>query len=81
MEGPLSLVENVETLQDCSRIDFCVTRDLWNELSEKINNTLKPHALQDLVEKHRSKQKSRSSMYYIKSLKNREIIRRDYSNL
>ncbi len=65
LEGPLSLVECVESPEVCDMVDFCVTRDLWNELSEKIDETLKSKTLKDLVENHRSKQKNHLLIYNI----------------
>ena len=65
MEGPLSLVECIKDSKICEKTDICITRDLWNGLSEKIDDFLEAVTLQQLVEKHRSKQKSRPLMYSI----------------
>ena len=65
LEGPLALVECIKDPDKCEKTDFCVTRDLWDELSEKIDDFLISVTLQDLVEKHRNKQKSRPLMYSI----------------
>ncbi len=65
LAGPLSLVECVNNPPESDKINNCVTMDLWRELSEKINFTLESQTLQDLVDKHRSKQRSRLPMYYI----------------
>ena len=59
LEGPVSLVECVNSPEVCDRVDFCVTRDLWDEVSEKIDTTLTSKTLLDLVHKHRNKEKSR----------------------
>lgn len=65
LEGPLFLVECIKDPKACEKTDFCVTRDLWNGLSEKIDDFLASVTLQHLVDKHRSKQKSRPLMYSI----------------
>ena len=65
LEGSLTLVECVKTPKVCKRIDFCVTRDLWRELTEKMKDTLNSKTLQDLVDQHKEKQKSRPLMYSI----------------
>ena len=65
LEGPLSLVECIKDPKICEKTDYCITRDLWDELSEKIDDFLVSVTLQQLVEKHRIKQKSRPLMYSI----------------
>jgi Rrf2 family protein len=65
LEGPISLVECVNSPEVCDRVDFCVTRDLWDEVSGTIDNTLRSKSLLDLVHKHRNKEKSRPLMYSI----------------
>ncbi len=65
LEGPISLAECINSPEVCDRADFCVTRDLWDEVSENIDNTLRSKSLQDLVHKHKDKQKSRPLMYSI----------------
>ncbi len=63
--GSVSLVECINSPEVCDRVDFCVTRDLWDEISDKIDSTLRSKNLQDLVSKHRNKEKSRPFMYSI----------------
>ncbi len=65
LEGPLSLVECIKDPETCKRTDFCITRDVWTELSEKMDDFLVSITLKQLVEKHRSKQKSQPLMYSI----------------
>jgi len=65
LEGSISLVECINSPEVCDRVDFCVTRDLWDEISENIYSTLKSKNLQDLVNKHKNKDKSRPLMYSI----------------
>jgi len=65
LEGSLALSECIKTPQVCSRAGFCVTRELWDEISEKMINTLDSKTLQDLVNKHKNKIKSQPLMYNI----------------
>ncbi len=46
LEGPLSLVECIKDPGTCTRTDFCITRDVWTELSEKMDDFLKSVTLQ-----------------------------------
>ena len=65
LEGSLTLVECIKSPNVCNRVNFCAARDLWDELSENLDKTLKSKTLQDLVEKHRNKEKSQPLMYSI----------------
>ena len=65
LAGPIYLVEGETDPGGSNKTDRCVTMDIWNELSELINLTLSSQTLQDLVDKHRSRQKTKLSMYYI----------------
>ena len=65
LTGPIFLVESESGSQVSKKSVPCVTNDLWNELGEKINLTLESQTLQDLVDKHWSRQKSQVSMYHI----------------
>ena len=55
LEGPINLVECVETIDSCHRINICVTRDVWKEVSEKISETLESMTLADMVERQRGR--------------------------
>jgi len=63
MEGSLSLVECVDNHEACSRISHCVTRDIWNELSEKISETLQTITLNDLAKRQMEKTESPLAYY------------------
>lgn len=65
VEGPLFLAECIKTPEVCNRVDYCVTRDLWEEVSQSLEKNLESRTLQDLVEKHKNKGKSRPLMYSI----------------
>jgi len=63
LEGPLGLVECVEDPMSCSRVDSCVTRDIWLEMKEGLVSILDSKTLQDLAEQQTQKEKK--TMYYI----------------
>ncbi len=65
VEGTLSLVECVKVPSVCHRVDSCVTRDIWGELSEKIVETLESITLEDMVDRQRKKEKPRPLTYNI----------------
>jgi len=55
LEGPMCLVECVDNPSLCSRVDTCVSRDVWHEVSEKILQTLESFTLENMVEKQKRK--------------------------
>lgn len=56
LEGPISLVNCVQHPDTCSRSDFCVTRDLWQEMQQAMAGVLEKMTLEDLVERQKRKQ-------------------------
>ncbi|MDQ7823336.1 MAG: Rrf2 family transcriptional regulator [Candidatus Eremiobacteraeota bacterium] len=57
LEGPITLVECVETPSVCSRSPRCAARDVWEAVSEKMADCLSSFTLKELVALHRNKQK------------------------
>ena len=55
LEGSLSPVDCIDSIEVCRRSRQCVTRDIWIELGEKILETLENVTLNDLIEKKRNK--------------------------
>lgn len=55
LEGSLSPVECVNAPSVCSRVSFCVTRDVWKEVGEKISQILESVTLRDMVEMQKNK--------------------------
>ena len=55
LEGSLSPVECVNAPSVCKRVSFCVTRDIWKEVGEKISQTLESVTLRDMVEMQKNK--------------------------
>jgi Rrf2 family protein len=64
-EGDLCLVECVSNPLICDRNEGCVTRDIWEELSVKVDDLLRSVTLQDMVNRQNRKQTSRPLMYHI----------------
>lgn len=68
LEGPLCAVECVENPGICKRARMCASRDVWKEVSDKIDDTLEGITLEDLAERELIKSQgagSGTSMYYI----------------
>lgn len=57
LEGPLSVVECVQYPEACSRSGACVSRDVWSEVSEKIQDILQSLTLADMVERSKGRDK------------------------
>ena len=49
LEGSITPVECVDVPSVCGRVKFCVTRDIWKRLREKISETLSSITLSDIV--------------------------------
>lgn len=65
LEGTIVPVECVTNPKVCSRSESCVIRDVWSELRSAINGVLGSITFQDLVERHKRKQKRITAMYHI----------------
>jgi len=56
VEGPLSIVECVRNPSVCHRNALCVARDVWADVSAKIEDVLVSITLQDVVTNYRKKE-------------------------
>ncbi len=65
LEGSTAPVECVDNPKCCPRSGFCVTRDVWEEMKRAIGQVLESITLQDLVERHKKKERLEATMYYI----------------
>ena len=65
LEGSMAPVECVSNPEICERSEFCVTRDVWDELKKAMDGVLESITLQDLVERQKSKKQPEEAMYYI----------------
>ena len=65
VEGNLVLVECITAPNVCHRVGFCVTRDIWGLLGERMMEVLESTTLKDMVERQRQKQETQTLMYSI----------------
>ena len=57
LEGSLGIVECVENNSICNRNHFCVTRDIWKEISDKLEGVLSSVTLAQMLERQKDKGK------------------------
>jgi len=65
LEGPLNLLECLRDPKVCQRVPSCVTRDIWQEVSEAISKIYYSVTLEDMVNRKMDKEENNSSMYQI----------------
>ncbi len=56
LEGSLAPVDCVDCADSCDRSRFCVTREIWGQLKDAVEEVLESTTLNDLVEKQKKKQ-------------------------
>lgn len=52
MQGFIAPVGCIDDACTCNRTEECVTRTIWDDLTQNISTTLKSYTLADLVERH-----------------------------
>jgi Rrf2 family protein len=65
LEGPLNLIECLNDAKVCQRIPYCVTRDIWKEVSEAIQGIFHSVTLEDMVSRRKEKEGRIPPMYQI----------------
>jgi Rrf2 family cysteine metabolism transcriptional repressor len=65
LEGPLNLLECLHDPKACQRTSSCVTRDIWEEVSDAISKILNSITLEDMVNRKKEKEGRDSPMYQI----------------
>ena len=65
LEGSLAPADCLKDPSVCDRSQSCVTRDIWDEMGQAMNSVLEAKTLQDLVEQHSAKARTKEAMYYI----------------
>ena len=65
LEGTTAPVECVNHPETCSRSESCVTREIWGEIKNKIDETLDAITLQDLMERQEKKDFAGKAIYQI----------------
>lgn len=65
LEGPLALVECMEKKNRCKRVADCMAHDMWVEIGEKLDRTLREISLADIVERFHVRRQSDPVNYSI----------------
>ena len=65
LEGPLNLLECLRDPKVCQKVPSCVTRDIWEEVSEAISKIFYSVTLEEMVNRKRDKEERHSPMYQI----------------
>ncbi len=64
LEGPFALVDCVTDSSVCSRVDSCVTREVWQKMGEAAEKVLSDITIGQLAERKRAVH-PQDAMYYI----------------
>lgn len=65
LEGPLNLIECLNDPKVCQKVPYCVTRDIWKEVSDAIDRIFHSVTLGDMVQRKNRKEIHFPSMYQI----------------
>jgi len=65
LDGPLNLIECLRDPKACQKVPYCVTRDIWQEVSEAIDGVFHSVTLEDMVQRKKEKEVRFPSMYQI----------------
>ncbi len=65
LEGPLNLIECLNDPKACQKIPYCVTREIWKEVSEAIQGIFHSVTLEDMVNRRKEKEGRIPPMYQI----------------
>jgi Rrf2 family protein len=65
LEGSIDPAECVSNPESCARSKSCVTRDIWCEIKQVIDEILESITLQDLVDRQKRKEQQGQLLYSI----------------
>jgi len=65
LEGALNLVECLHDSKACQKTPWCVTRDIWKEVSDAISQIFYSVTLEDMVHRKKEKEGRDPAMYQI----------------
>ncbi len=65
VEGDLDIVGCVSTPEICPRVNLCVTRDIWSQMSAKMTEVLESITLGDMIQQQKQKQQAQPLVYSI----------------
>jgi Rrf2 family protein len=65
LDGPLNLIECLKDPKVCQKVPYCITRDIWKEVSEAIDGIFHSVTLEEMVHRKKEKEVRFPSMYQI----------------
>jgi Rrf2 family cysteine metabolism transcriptional repressor len=65
LDGPPNLIECLNDPRSCQKASSCVTRDIWEEVSEAIHRIFHSITLEEMVNRRREKEALIPPMYQI----------------
>jgi Rrf2 family transcriptional regulator, cysteine metabolism repressor len=65
LEGPLNLIECLKDPKVCENVPYCITRDIWKEVSEAIDGIFHSLTLEEMVHRKKEKEVRFPSIYQI----------------
>jgi len=65
LDGPLNLIECLKDPKACQKVPYCITRDIWKEVSEAIDGIFHSVTLEEMVHRKKEKEVRFPSMYEI----------------
>jgi Rrf2 family protein len=65
LEGPIKLVDCLADPKICQKIQSCVTRGIWDEATDAINQVFGSVTLEEMVNRRKKKEGAVSPMYQI----------------
>ena len=65
LEGPIKLVDCLADPKICQKIQSCVTRGIWDEATDAINQVFGSVTLEEMVNRRKKKERAVSPMYQI----------------
>ena len=65
LDGPLNLIECLKDPKVCQKVPYCITRDIWQEVSKAIDGVFHSVTLEDMVDRKKEKEARFASMYQI----------------
>jgi Rrf2 family protein len=65
LDGPLNLIECLNDPKVCQKVPYCITRDIWQEVSEAIDGIFHSVTLEEMVRRKKEKEVRFPTMYQI----------------
>jgi Rrf2 family protein len=65
LEGPIEIVDCLRDSKHCRKASHCVTREVWREVSQAIQNILSSITLEELLNRKREKEEIVTPLYQI----------------